>query len=92
MIEGSAPKLLAASLIAQRSTMSGAPVKSCRRIRDGLNGISVDWVDVCFQLRICSTLSWVMLKPSQFLKAHSKSTLIEMGSFLTLGSLRSCRL
>ena len=53
IIEGSAPKLFAESLKAHKSTIKGAPVKSWRRILAGLKGISVDPVEVSFQLIMC---------------------------------------
>ena len=56
ILAGSPPNLLTASRILAKSTTAGTPVKSCKRTRLGLKGISTEGPDcLLLQSRMAST-------------------------------------
>ena len=69
-----------ASRIAARSTTAGTPVKSCMRIRAGLNAISTGWGVEPRHPATASTSSAETETPSSLRRRFSSSTFSEYGS------------
>mmetsp|Transcript_6420 Transcript_6420/g.7201 ORF Transcript_6420/g.7201 Transcript_6420/m.7201 type:complete len:208 (-) Transcript_6420:137-760(-) len=80
IFDASPPRRFVVSRMAARSTTHGTPVKSCSTTRAGLNGISIDFVQFSFQLKISSTVLEVTSNSSQLRTADSSSTRMLNGS------------
>jgi hypothetical protein len=83
MMRGFLSKRAAAERMAARSTRSGTPVKSCRRTRATMKGISSSRSALQAQLARVRTSRSVILRPSTLRRTDSRTMRMETGSLET---------